>query len=75
MSSDESESEIMMIDATCLRNQEIMNHVYADMHHDYYLSQDWSKELYILQALRGFIAVGHGKTESMQVLLPQIQLL
>jgi Leu/Phe-tRNA-protein transferase len=47
--------------------------VYTDMQHDYYVSDNWNVEFYVIQAIRGFIAVGHSIDDAKQVLLPQIQ--
>ena len=45
----------------------------SDMVHDYYLSADWSKEFYLLQAARGFIAVGYTTPSGQDLVLPQFQ--
>ena len=51
----------------------VMAHLYSDMSRDYYVSDDWSPEFYLLQALRGFIAVGHQTDGGAELILPQLQ--
>ena len=64
---------ILFIDKECLFSTRVMAHVYADLSRDYYVSDDWSVEFYLLQALRGFIAVGHETEGGNDLLLPQLQ--
>ena len=73
-SGSESDSgEILRIDMECLQSPRIMTQIYSEMSRDYYMSTDWSVNFYILQAIRGFIAVGHEAGADMEILLPQIQ--
>lgn len=50
-----------------------MSRIYSDMTRCYYASLDWSVEFYVLQAVRGFIAVCHETEVGNQIILPEIQ--
>lgn len=55
-----------------LLDEFILYGIYDDKHHDYYWSDDFSTELYITLAKKGFITVGL-EHEGQDFLLPQIQ--
>ena len=69
---DEDQSGLMDITKSDLLSEIVMKNVYANLKSDYYWSNDWSIEMYTLQACRGFIAVAH-IYGSQELLLPQIQ--
>ncbi len=78
LTSDE-EPQILLIRKEDLISPQIVALIYDDMFRDYYLSNDWSPQMYTFQAIRGFIAVGYKETidverdHSLEFLLPQIQ--
>ena len=45
----------------------------SDMKHDYYVSDDWSQNFYVLQAIRGFISVGYSSRAKADLILPELQ--
>lgn len=53
-------------------DKEILAHIYADLSHDYYWSDDFSPEFYIALAKAGFITIGI-EHQGHLLLLPQIQ--
>ncbi len=56
-----------------LLDSEFMARIEDDIEHDYYVSDDWSQNFYIVQAIRGFIAVGYTTKSGVDLLLPQMQ--
>jgi len=71
--STDSQSPILHLSLHELIVSESVDNLQEDVSHDYYVSADWSDEFYLLQALRGFIAVGYTTTEGQDFLLPQLQ--
>jgi len=72
-SASDSSTGIIGIEKQVFMHEDIMDMVYADLRRDYYASRDWSIEFYVLQAIRGFIAVGHVTPDGTEIILPQIQ--
>jgi Leu/Phe-tRNA-protein transferase len=77
-SASDSESKIdsdsiLRIDMECVQSPRIMDQIYSDMSRDYYMSTDWSVDFYMVQAIRGLIAVGHEVGSDLEILLPQMQ--
>ena len=68
----ETSNPIVNIRFPDLISRSAVDNIYADMGRDYYWSKDWSPEMYALQAVRGFIAVGYTSGID-HLLLPQIQ--
>ena len=66
-------AKILYVETQCFTSPTVLAHMYADLSRDYYVSDDWSIEFYVLQAVRGFIAVGHKTEAGTELILPQIQ--
>lgn len=73
MPNEDSDDKILLIDQECLLSQQVMSRIYSDLTRDYYASLDWTVQFYVLQAVRGFIAVGHETEGGNQIILPEIQ--
>jgi Leu/Phe-tRNA-protein transferase len=56
-----------------MMDAQVMSVIEDDMVHDYYVSDDWTQKFYIVQAIRGFIAVGYTTAAGVDLLLPQMQ--
>jgi Leu/Phe-tRNA-protein transferase len=65
----EEQPSISWIKKEHLLQSFVMDDIYQDTFHHYYATHDWSAELYMLLAFRGFIAVTYGE----DILLPEIQ--
>jgi hypothetical protein len=72
-SEEDDSPRILAIDKREVANDSVMELIYADTSRDYYASRDWSADFYLLQAIRGFIAVGHRFANGEQILLPEMQ--
>jgi Leu/Phe-tRNA-protein transferase len=68
-----SESDILYVSKQTLLNPSAMQRIYQDLTRDYYVTDDWSEDFYVLQAALGFIAVGFQGRNKSEFLLPQIQ--
>jgi Leu/Phe-tRNA-protein transferase len=65
--------EIYKITPELLRDENyLFEYIYKNMKNNYYWSDEWSEELYIELAKRGFIATSYDTLEGL-VLLPEIQ--
>ena len=69
----DKQAQILPLSIDELLESESIDRIENDMSHDYYVSGDWSMEFYMIQALRGFIAVGYETSSGQDLLLPQLQ--